>query len=82
MRVRAVLTLQGLHLQGNGEGGERKVCLEKGNRHVYGHATGLGAKESPREWATRWAPFGEMERMISNTVEEGSAWDAPGDWRE
>lgn len=62
---------EGLSLQGKEEGGERKVCLEKGNRHVYGHVTGLGANETTREGATRWAPSGAVERMISNTGEEG-----------
>lgn len=32
---------------------ERKVCLEKENRHVYGHDSGLGGNETTREGATR-----------------------------
>lgn len=38
---------------------KRKVCLEKEDRHVYGHVSGLGGNETTREGATRLAPSGE-----------------------
>lgn len=49
-------------------------------RFVYEHVAGLGANESSREWATRWAPSGEVERMIWNLkkVSLGCTWRREG----
>lgn len=54
---------------------ERKVCLEKEDRHVYGHISRLGGNETTKEGATRWAPSGKARENDPETqLKEGQPW--------